>query len=637
MRIKLPNGQYGNFPDDMPIEQIEAVLQKQFGFQEPQAEESFLGKLPRNITAGVAQLGHGLINTPHNVAGLFSEELASHIPYQQEHDYSQEISNIFRQNKRPDTLADKLVQGLAQYAPAMALPGANLGKAGEAIGAIPKVGGFLGEAASQAVPQAAFAATQNENPMAGAAEGAIGAGIGTAIGRGLNAIRPSKLFRGELSPEELAHNLEISKGTETGLGRLVESPTLMRVQENILPNVIGSGAEKTMQRNAKLIQDKGQDILNKVHGNIEPEDYGYQLQNALKEATNQATSQKNEMYGQLNKIANEHKLNIGREHFQKEASEILNDIEQSPELKEEFGKDLYNDIKRYSKNPVGNNLKLSNIFRSKLGDKSSDLYINGKKYESSLLDKLKNALSNDIDSAFENSGNPKLKQTYNEAQKNYQQNFKPFEDKDLLKFSRRGGDPDLILSHFLKMGGNDRSNLLLKISKAVSPQNNEKGNILAASYLSKALDESGELNPVKFKALYNKLGKNQRKVLFGDMHKEIKNYADLVHKNNEAFNLMYNPKTGARNTELITKIGQLSAGSVLGIPGLETLVGGGLAARTANKLLTSEKLREKIIKAMIENKEHKIAPLPKIGGAIGGYHANEHKPLELELVGGNRR
>lgn len=30
IRVKLPNGQYGNFPDEMPHDQIEAVLQKQF-------------------------------------------------------------------------------------------------------------------------------------------------------------------------------------------------------------------------------------------------------------------------------------------------------------------------------------------------------------------------------------------------------------------------------------------------------------------------------------------------------------------------------------------------------------------------------------------------------------------------------
>jgi len=109
----------------------------------PERDESFLKKLPRNLLSGLAQMGHGLINTPHNLAGLLSENLASKIPYQQEQDYSQQISNIFNQNKKPDTLADKLVQGFAQYAPSLALSAANLGKAGNVLKSIPQAGGFI--------------------------------------------------------------------------------------------------------------------------------------------------------------------------------------------------------------------------------------------------------------------------------------------------------------------------------------------------------------------------------------------------------------------------------------------------------------------------------------------------------------
>lgn len=35
IRVKLPNGQYGNFPDDMPHDQIETVLRKQFPVENP--------------------------------------------------------------------------------------------------------------------------------------------------------------------------------------------------------------------------------------------------------------------------------------------------------------------------------------------------------------------------------------------------------------------------------------------------------------------------------------------------------------------------------------------------------------------------------------------------------------------------
>ncbi len=37
IRVKLPNGQYANFPDNMPHDQIESVLQKQFPKPESQS------------------------------------------------------------------------------------------------------------------------------------------------------------------------------------------------------------------------------------------------------------------------------------------------------------------------------------------------------------------------------------------------------------------------------------------------------------------------------------------------------------------------------------------------------------------------------------------------------------------------
>ena len=77
IRIKLPNGQYGNFPDDMPHDQIEAVLQKQFPVQPQEPEQSFLNKLPRNIGAGALQGLTGLINIPYNIAQMLPSQKRS--------------------------------------------------------------------------------------------------------------------------------------------------------------------------------------------------------------------------------------------------------------------------------------------------------------------------------------------------------------------------------------------------------------------------------------------------------------------------------------------------------------------------------------------------------------------------------
>lgn len=600
----------------------------------PKEEQGFLSKLgsgavrvAEDIDIGANKMGRNVARFLHLPGGDMTDE---------------QISSIWGQKNHEPSLADKMIQGLAQYAPAFLAPGANLGGAGHAIGSIPKVGGYLAETASQAIPQAAFGATQEENPLQGAAEGAIGAGIGTALGKGINSLRPSKMFRGKLTPEELAHNLEITQGTETALGRIIESPTLMRAQENILPNTMGSGAEKTMERNAADITKKGQDLFSKMHGGINPENYGIELQTALKSAEKEARAAKNATYDELNKLAESNGINIGRENFQKTAKDIIKDIRKSPELEAEFGKDLYNDLVRYSKNKEGNNLKLTNIFRGKLSDKANELFIGGKKHESGLVKGLKESLDKDIEHSFNSSGNDAVKEAYQKAQKQYKEHYAPFEDRDIVKFTRQGGDPDLLLNHFIRHGKNDRSLLLNKIAGSLRNQHKLEGQksgqeLLTSAYFSKAVDDTGKFDPVKFSSLYQKLGKNQRKALFNDknLHKEVKNYSDLIGKNKESFQLMANPKTGARNTEILTKVGQIIGGSAFGVPGVASLIAAGLSGKVLNKALTSEKLREKLINSMIKNKDINTSGLAKAGSVAAGLgYGNE--PMELELIGGIR-
>jgi hypothetical protein len=136
IRIKLPNGQYGNFPDDMPHDQIEAVLQKQFPVQPQQPEQSFLNKLPRNIGAGALQGLTGLANIPYNIAQMLpsgsrkdpyetalGESLratnAERIPHIQQHDYAKMLGI-----KGQPTASDEAIQ----LATELALPIGGAGK-----------------------------------------------------------------------------------------------------------------------------------------------------------------------------------------------------------------------------------------------------------------------------------------------------------------------------------------------------------------------------------------------------------------------------------------------------------------------------------------------------------------------------
>lgn len=157
MKVKLPNGQIGNFPDDMPHEQIESVLQKQFGAPEPQApEQGFLNKLPRNIAAGATRGIAGLANIPYELAKItgtrqqispeeqqmmkaigetqrpvqIPEGFAEKVPHVGEHDYSK----MFGITGEP-TATDEAIQFGTEFA----LPLGGAAKVGaKAVSAVAK-------------------------------------------------------------------------------------------------------------------------------------------------------------------------------------------------------------------------------------------------------------------------------------------------------------------------------------------------------------------------------------------------------------------------------------------------------------------------------------------------------------------
>ncbi len=158
IKVKLPNGQIGSFPDDMPHEEIEAVLQKQFGFNQNQAqsqqqphEQSFLNKLPRNIGAGITEGIAGLANIPYDIARqqenvsqpqdnyekkllaslgekqnqqpLFS---SNEVPHFNEHNYSK----MFGLTQEP-TFSDKAIQfGSGLISPGALFKGAQVASKG---------------------------------------------------------------------------------------------------------------------------------------------------------------------------------------------------------------------------------------------------------------------------------------------------------------------------------------------------------------------------------------------------------------------------------------------------------------------------------------------------------------------------
>lgn len=103
----------------------------------------------KDPTIGLLNMGREFSNLPNKVSG-------GHIPEFSPSDF--DFSNALGVDKpRP---ADELIQGVSQYVPAFALPGANIGRAGKLISKIPGVGKFISKAVSEAIPQGLYSAAQ---------------------------------------------------------------------------------------------------------------------------------------------------------------------------------------------------------------------------------------------------------------------------------------------------------------------------------------------------------------------------------------------------------------------------------------------------------------------------------------------
>jgi hypothetical protein len=153
------------------LKQLESSGQPNSDLPQDNFNPSFASKLAPNILSGLAQMGHGVLNTPSNIAnyaaskGLIKPETAAKVPRQQDYDFSSML-------KLPNTTADKIVQGIAQYSPALLSPGANLGRIGAGIEKLPYAGKTLANILSNAIPVSAFGATQSDQPLSAAGSAA---------------------------------------------------------------------------------------------------------------------------------------------------------------------------------------------------------------------------------------------------------------------------------------------------------------------------------------------------------------------------------------------------------------------------------------------------------------------------------
>ncbi len=614
-------GQEVEFPDSMSQDEIKSALSKKFGSpkkiqQQPMVEQTRLEKIASspaiNFTLGMGDKLSNLMRSGANLVG-------ANIPYiKTGQGTAYDIGNIA--GDIAGFLGGGEIAGAARLG-AESIP--YIGKAAQMLGGQ----NFLPKLSRRALGSAGYGALEDpENRLSSAATlGGISAALDASLG-GLGKLRPSKLFRGTLSPEELQKNLEAARGTKTDLGSVIQSPFLSKRYSNELLEIPGSGVEKVMMETAKGIHDKGNQLINNLLQGQDPAEITNRLAESLSKNYQKEKVIKNNLYEGANKLAEKSELEMKLPSFSNTVKKHLDTLQDTNILKFEPDiKKMINKLSNY-KNPVKEqkivssildvegkpmyeetkyispSLKESNLLKGRLSDlaknyKSSpspeDRQIGG------IFQNLSDSLKSDIKESLKSHGNSDLINEYEKAEKNYASKFSPFLDNLVYKFSTGQKDPDLLISSFIKRGANDRSNLAQTLLNKIPKQ--EKS-LVTYKYLSPAI-ENEKLNPNKFLTLYRDLEKkpNLKKQLFHDenMRKDFDQFARLVKMNPKALNLMYNPETGAKNlfTNVASALTGLGGGGMHGA--LAGLILPSLAARGSSKYLTSPSVREKIVKKMI--------------------------------------
>jgi len=569
-----------------------------------------------NVGGGVRKGLEGLANIPANVAGyLSSKDIGNKLP-------EGSLASILKENpldlikklRIPESGLEESLLGAPKQgdeelrALGSLLPYAKIGGAAKGLEGLVKRSGSA----------SAYATGQNQDPLKAALMTLIGEGTIRGGTKGIKSLDPANLFKGHLSPEELKANLKAAQGTNTPLGRIIESPTLNTLFENVTSEVPFSGADTTLGKIKNQIKEEGSNIIDQTEPEGIQGDNNYALKKALTDAFYKNRQIKNDIYTERNQIADKELFTPDLTNFNKLASELKTGIKGSafykinPAFKSLFNKvsgiekgsdmvsqgkpkQLANDELTRKGIIVSPTITESTMLARDLDEKGGQLLKStnsSDKAAGGLYKQLSKTLRNDVESSIENKGSQELKEAHEKANKNFIENYVPFLDEDIDKILKKKDAQSLVAKIVKPSKKFDEYKTIEKINSLVSP---EESKLLGNHYLKGSLDKFGRVKPKKLASLIENLGDRQFQALFPnkEVQMKLKNYSTLRNMNEKALNLMYNPQTGAKNVKLL--LGGVAAGMAP-----HTAAGAYLGSVGFNKLMTNPKAREWLVNRMIE-------------------------------------
>ena len=563
-------------------------------------------RIPKNLLIGLGKGGHGLASTPGNIRDyLVQKEIVS-----QQAPSFRLPESIMSQN--PDFArlvglegempGDALIQGLASAAPYIA--GGELG----ALGRVSRLGARSGT-------QALHAIGQNEDPIKAALSvPAIELPITGAMAA--RQLAPTRMFRGNLSPEEIQTNLRATEGTETGLGDIVGSPSLKQLFENMTTKYPLSGADELLARQAQQVENRAQGLLDETGQGLAPGERNAQVKNILEEAFENQRNIKNNLYRPVDELAIQEGFSPIMTSFTERAQEQMQNIADSPFLK--YDTKFRNNFEKLAglSQAAGERPSILdvNVVSNALHDEGTQLLNKATTAHDRALGRLYLDLASRANADLRNSlleyGSPELQNMFNTATKNYAENFSQFLDNDVYKLTQPAIENETIINDIIKPGKKgDKFSRIEKIQNVLPP---EQRNILGNAWLRNAIDKEGTLNPKQFARAINDLGPRQFEALFPDpvFRQQLLDYGRLRGMNEHALSRMANPKTGATlgAPGMLLAQGAAVAGAAShgNLPmAAAYALGPQIGSRYLNHLLTNPATRKNFVEKMLNNQ-----PLP---------------------------
>jgi len=256
----------------------------------------------------------------------------------------------------------------------------------------------------------------------------------------------------------------------------------------------------------------------------------------------------------------------------------------------------------------------------KLSDQTKSILVGDR--NKSILDDI-NLLRNNVNNPDSPKDLPlKLKQFndfWQTHKRIYNEKIAPFDDPDIKKFAKEGGDPDSIVQKFVRTGQYAHPTILKKILDKL-PE--DKKNQLAYYFLTKNMPQKNGRVIASANGLgdWDNLEDSMKDLLVSPKHKQVLNDVSLLRK--RVPDVYFNPQTGAQ-VGYSNFMKSMGAAGLAAATGNHLALGGVLGTLAAAPIITSILKNPSVIRGLAFGTKVPSNVLAPLSAGASGYLAQE--------------